>query len=251
VLSLLLPILLYGFEKSQKWLTLGECVVILQLFDVASGRTGSPFMASAMETGIFTVLSMLQYAVMASSILYMQSYSLKHEQKVDQSTQKLQNLAIRDGMTGAFNRTFMEGLIGDAINRSKRSKSPLSLLMIDVDNFKQINDTRGHHAGDEVLTSLVKLIDSSKRLTDYLGRWGGDELVLLLTDTSLQGAELLAEKLRARVDGTVFLHHSHLTISLGASTYQEGENIHAFLERADAAMYNAKRLGRNRVASRI
>jgi diguanylate cyclase (GGDEF)-like protein len=248
VLSLLLPMLVFGFEKAQKWLTLGECVVLLLLFDVVSGRIGDPRLASGTQMGLFTVLSMVQFAVLASTILYMQSYSLKHEQQVVQSTQKLQDLAIRDGMTGAFNRTFMERLIGDAINRSKRLKTPLSLLMIDVDHFKQINDTYGHRVGDEVLTSLAKLIDTSKRSTDYLGRWGGDELVLLLTGTNTQGAKLVAEKLRARVDGATFPQRNHVTISLGLSTYLEGENQAAFLERADASMYQAKRSGRNRVA---
>ena len=174
---------------------------------------------------------------------------MKHEQQVRQSHAKLQGMVIRDGMTGLFNHTFMEQLIGDAINRSKRSKTPLSLLMIDVDSFKKINDTLGHNAGDEALKHLAKLLQDNKRSTDYLGRWGGDELVLLLTDTNLQGAVSLAEKLRSLVESHTYPNDRHLTISLGASEYSSPDDVVGFIGRADAAMYRAKRGGRNRVAS--
>jgi diguanylate cyclase (GGDEF)-like protein len=150
-------------------------------------------------------------------------------------------------MTRLFNRKFLEQLIGDAINRSKRSKNPLSLLMIDVDFFKQINDNFGHNTGDSVLIRLAQLLNSNKRSTDYLGRWGGDELILLLTDTNLSGAANLAEKLRSLVNNHSFPHCKHLTISLGASEYQDGDSLARFIEKADVAMYRAKRGGRNKV----
>ena len=248
-LSLLLPILIYGFEKNQRWLTLGECIIVLLLFDIASMRTGNPLMVNTTSTtqGLFAVLSVVQVSALGGYILFMQGYMMNHEQKVAKSNQKLQNMAIRDGMTGLFNHAFMEQLTTDAINRSKRSRTPLSLLMIDIDLFKQVNDTLGHNAGDEVLQRLTRLLEGSKRSTDYLGRWGGDELVLLLTETNLQGAVNLGEKLRARVDSYAFPYSKHMTISLGASTYQEGESQADFIARADAAMYRAKQAGRNRV----
>jgi diguanylate cyclase (GGDEF)-like protein len=189
----------------------------------------------------------LQFSALAACLLYLQGYTMSHEQQVRQSNEKLHSLVVRDGMTGLFNHAFMEQLIGDAINRSKRSKNPLSLLMIDVDSFKQINDTLGHNAGDEVLKQIVKLLEGSKRSTDYLGRWGGDELVMLLTDTNLQGATNLAEKLRSLVENHPFPYHRRLTISLGASEYAEQDTVPGFIERADAAMYRAKHGGRNRV----
>jgi diguanylate cyclase (GGDEF)-like protein len=119
--------------------------------------------------------------------------------------------------------------------------------MIDVDFFKRINDTFGHNAGDDVLKELVHVLSSSTRSTDYLGRWGGDELVLLLTDTNLTGAANLAEKLRQRVDEHQFPHCKHLTISLGASLYRDGDTSVSLVERADASMYRSKRNGRNRI----
>jgi diguanylate cyclase (GGDEF)-like protein len=186
------------------------------------------------------------YIALAACILYVQHGMLQQAAQAKQATQKLQRQAIRDGLTGLFNHTFIDGLIGDAINRARRSNTPVSLLMIDVDNFKPINDNLGHNAGDEALKELVKVLGTNKRSTDYLGRWGGDELIMLLTDTDLAGASHLAEKLRSLVDTHSFQHGMHITISLGASQYQDGDTPISFIERADAAMYRAKRSGRNR-----
>jgi diguanylate cyclase (GGDEF)-like protein len=248
--SLLIPILIFGFEDHRKVVgVLGFCVLLFLIYDVTSTRVGAfqEEKLAGLSSGLFSVLSGLQYVGLAACVLYMQSYTMKHELQAQHSNEKLYRLAIRDGMTGIFNHTFMEQYISDAINRSKRSKCPLALLMIDVDFFKQINDNFGHNAGDEVLVSLVQVLNSNKRTTDYLGRWGGDELILLLTDTNLAGAANLAEKLRGLVDNHIFPHCKHLTISLGASEYQEGDSLASFIEHADVAMYRAKHGGRNRV----
>jgi diguanylate cyclase (GGDEF)-like protein len=248
--ALLVPILIFGFEERRKNVgVLGFCVLLFLIFDVASIRLGA-FQEEKLvgiSSGLFSIFSGLQYTGLAACVLYMQSYTIQHELQAQHSNEKLYRLAIRDGMTSIFNHTFMEQYITDAINRSKRSKSPLALLMIDVDFFKQINDNFGHNAGDDVLVNLVQVLNSNKRTTDYLGRWGGDELVLLLSDTNLSGAANLAEKLRRLVEAHVFPRSRRLTISVGVSEYQDGDNLASFIERADAAMYRAKRGGRNQV----
>jgi diguanylate cyclase (GGDEF)-like protein len=249
-LALLIPVIIYGFEGRQKVAgVLGVCVLAFLVFDIVSLRLGAfqTGIITGINHGLFSVLSVLQFVGLAVCVLYVQSYTMKYEQQVRLSNEKLQSQVVKDGMTGLYNHTFMEQLIGDAINRSKRSKTPLSLLMIDVDFFKHINDTFGHNAGDVVLIRLAQVLNSSKRTTDYLGRWGGDELVLLLNDTNLPGAARLAEKLRSLVESHIFPRGSHLTISLGASEYHDGDTLTSFLGRADAAMYHAKHGGRNRV----
>lgn len=248
--GLMLPLLVFGFEDRIKVVRVfGVCIVLFLFFDVAGIRLGifKDAHIYGVSTGLFSILSLLQYIGLAFCLLYMQSYTMKHEAQAQHSNEKLYHLAIRDGMTGIFNHVFMEQYITDAINRSKRSRNPLALLLIDVDHFKQINDNFGHNVGDEVLIGLIQLLNSHKRTTDYLGRWGGDELVLLLTDTNLSGASYLAEKLRRLVESHLFPHCRHLTISLGASEYRDGDTLMNFIEHADAAMYRAKRGGRNRV----
>jgi diguanylate cyclase (GGDEF)-like protein len=213
--GLLLPILIYGFEDRRKLVgVFGACLLIFLVFEVAVMRLGA-FEGedlAGVSHGLFSLLSIVQYAVLAGCIYFMQSYTMQHELEAQEHTEKLHRMAIRDGMTGIFNHTFMEQYISDAINRSKRSRNPLALLMIDVDLFKHVNDTFGHNAGDDVLKELIRVLSSSTRSTDYLGRWVGDELVLLLTDTDLPGAANLAEK---RLVKPPLPHYKHLTISLG------------------------------------
>ncbi len=248
--ALLLPILIFGFEERQKVAgVFAVCVLVFLVFEAASMRLGAypEEILAGVSHGLFSVLSVLQYIGLAACIYAMQSYMLQHELEAKQHNEKLRRLAIRDGMTGIFNHTYIEQFIADAINRSRRSKIPLSLLMIDLDYFKRINDSFGHNAGDEVLKELIHVLSTSTRSTDYLGRWGGDELVLLLTDTNLPGAANLAEKLRHLVEEHAFPYCKHLTISVGASIYQEGDTTVSLVGRADAAMYRAKRGGRNRV----
>ncbi|HSB66204.1 MAG TPA: GGDEF domain-containing protein, partial [Anaerolineales bacterium] len=247
--ALLVPMLIYGFEARKRVGVMGICVLIFLGYDVGSMRLGA-FQGqdiSGLNHGLFTSLSVLQYAALSGCVLYLQNYSLQHVLQAQHDHEKLKSMAIRDGLTGLFTHRFIESLIGDAINRSKRSGSPLALLMIDVDFFKQINDTLGHNAGDEVLVELSRMLKANKRATDYLGRWGGDELVMLLTDTDLSGAQNLAEKLRCLVEDHDFPNGRHVSISLGASQYQDGDTTSNFIGYADAALYSAKWGGRNRV----
>jgi diguanylate cyclase (GGDEF)-like protein len=248
--ALLSPVVIFGFERHQNTVGLiGVSLLVFLIFDIGSLRLGvfQGEYITGLSHGLFSVLSLLQYVGLAGCVLFLQDQFMKNQLEQQRTHEKLKKLAIKDGLTGLYNHKFMEEIIGDAINRSRRSHTPLALLMIDVDFFKQVNDTFGHNAGDEVLLRLTRLLDSHKRSTDYLGRWGGDELILLLTDTNLVGASNLAEKLRLLVKNHSFPHSKQLTISLGASEYHEGDNPAGFIARADAALYQAKRLGRNRL----
>lgn len=161
---------------------------------------------------------------------------------------ELKDAAHHDRLTGAFNRHFFDRLFEKECARSARLGEPLSLLILDIDHFKRINDEHGHLAGDEVLKQLVNHISQRVRETDILTRWGGEEFTLLLPDTSLEGARELAESLRTSVEATELVEGlPKLTISLGGTRIRTNESAKASFRRADEALYKAKDLGRNQV----
>lgn len=160
----------------------------------------------------------------------------------------LEHAANHDRLTGAFNRHFFDRLVEKECARSARQGEPLSLLILDIDHFKRINDDHGHLAGDEVLRQLVQHITARIREADVLTRWGGEEFALLLPDTSLEGARTVAESLRASVAAETFGSGlPRLTVSAGGTRFDPDESPKAAFRRADQALYQAKQSGRNRV----
>jgi diguanylate cyclase (GGDEF)-like protein len=167
---------------------------------------------------------------------------------VGELQRRLLEQAITDPLTGAFNRRHMETCLGEALDRNQRSGAPLSLLVADVDFFKRINDELGHEAGDGVLKGVVELLRDRLRRGDRLFRVGGEEFLVLLPDTPTAGAAAAAEQLRAAVAESALLADRAVTVSIGVAEHRLGETGDALIGRADAALYEAKRGGRNRVA---
>lgn len=172
-------------------------------------------------------------------------------QQLAAANERLERLAITDGLTEKFNHRYFHERVVLETERSGRNKSPLSLLMIDVDLFKHFNDTHGHLAGDGALKRVAALLSEDRRVNDVVARYGGEEFAVLLLDTPRRAALMVAEQIRERVASSrapEFLG-DRLTISLGVATCpddaQEGE---ALVDAADKALYRAKGLGRNRVA---
>jgi len=166
---------------------------------------------------------------------------------------EVQRLAITDGLTGTYNRRHFFELAEHELNRASRFGHPVSAIMLDVDHFKQVNDTYGHAAGDQVLRVLAERCGESIRGIDILGRYGGEEFAIILPATDLLGAQNTAERLRRCIsDVPVLTDRGDLaiTISLGvASNAQDDDgDVASLLNRADAAMYAAKQAGRNRGA---
>lgn len=165
---------------------------------------------------------------------------------------ELRELSQRDGLTGLYNRRYL----GDAMSRelalADRNKSPLSLVMLDVDHFKSINDNQGHQAGDAVLVQLAKLLTSMSRSTDWVCRYGGEEFLLVFTGASLANAFARAEGIRQACEAQVFAGSGgplKVTISAGVAAFPEhGTDVDSLLQKADRALYQAKRAGRNHVA---
>ncbi|WPN48552.1 MULTISPECIES: GGDEF domain-containing protein [unclassified Pseudomonas] len=158
--------------------------------------------------------------------------------------------ALRDPLTDTGNRIAMDQTLQREIELSRRHLQPLSLLMLDIDHFKRVNDTYGHSAGDEVLKAVAASIKNQLRNVDMVFRYGGEEFLILLSNTTREAAAMVGERLRFatqaedyQVDG----HPIELTVSLGCSTLLPGESADSLLRRADSAMYVAKREGRNRL----
>ena len=162
-------------------------------------------------------------------------------------TAKLEELATTDALTGAYNRRKFNGLILAEIARVRRYEHPLSLLILDIDHFKRVNDTHGHEAGDEVLVVLAGLIRAGIRATDSLARWGGEEFVVLSPEVTVDEAMGLAERLRSAAGAYEYSFAGRVTVSIGVAQHRAGETPDELFARADEALYAAKEGGRDRV----
>ncbi|RMF47323.1 MAG: sensor domain-containing diguanylate cyclase [Deltaproteobacteria bacterium] len=170
---------------------------------------------------------------------------------LERSQEVLHDMAMRDGLTGLYNRREFHHRLQAEFDRARRRQSPLSILMMDIDHFKKVNDTYGHLVGDEVLREVAARVGRHIRTMDFLARYGGEEFVII-TPEPHQGALVLAERIRAQVaDEPVLISDGQLlpvTISLGCATWpDQGETDLELVNLADQALYSAKEQGRNRV----
>ena len=159
----------------------------------------------------------------------------------------LQSLAITDTLTGIFNRRKFDETLKVEVQRSERYGAALSLIMFDIDHFKQVNDTRGHLIGDQILTALASFVSENIRTHDVLARFGGEEFTILAPGNSLAGGRKFAEKLCAAIERNDFPDASRITCSFGVTEHKHGDTAESFIKRADEALYRAKKNGRNRV----
>lgn len=164
-----------------------------------------------------------------------------------QMEKRLFKLATQDPLTGLYNRRYAVEAMNNFKNQSDRYGYPLSVMMLDIDNFKKINDTFGHDIGDEVLKALAKTIKENIRVSDIPSRWGGEEFLIVLPNTDLNGAVNLAERIRESVSQTKVGPVSKFTVSIGVAQYQFGETLNALVIKADRGLYEAKMSGKNRV----
>lgn len=160
---------------------------------------------------------------------------------------ELERLASTDHLTGAWNRAHFERTIAAELERCRAGRLPVSLVLVDIDRFKRVNDTHGHAAGDAVLRELVAVMRARIRASDLLFRWGGEEFAVLVSGAGWRGAERVAENLRQAVAGHDFPVAGRVTVSAGAAEHDGEESLPAWFGRLDAALYAAKAAGRDRV----
>ena len=158
-------------------------------------------------------------------------------------------IALFDQLTGLYNRRSFDIFFEKELARSNRYGHSLSVVLVDIDHFKKVNDTYGHATGDEVLKELARIIEENIRTSDYACRWGGEEFALLMPETGLRAAKEKAESIRKAVEGHLFTKAGILTASFGVSCPEKDELANVFFERVDRALYKAKDEGRNQVVA--
>ncbi|WP_019529571.1 GGDEF domain-containing protein [Dasania marina] len=172
---------------------------------------------------------------------------------VGKQEQLISNLAIRDSLTGIFNLRFMVERMNEEIANAQRYQTPLSVIYLDLDHFKKVNDQYGHPGGDEVLRKVTQAISLKTRAQDVFARVGGEEFAILLPQCSYTDAKDYAERIRLTIEQLSIEIPPHrsfgVTISLGVATLQEQESVNAFYQRADQNLYLAKQQGRNKAVA--
>jgi len=164
---------------------------------------------------------------------------------------RIEELSITDRLTGLYNRLKLDEMLSLHVSMAHRHKAPFSVIMLDIDKFKSVNDTYGHQVGDTFLQEIASVLKTNIRLEDVLGRWGGEEFLILLPNMTCEGALLLAEKLRLAIETYSFSTVGSRTSSFGVASYMQSDNTKTIVGRADEALYRAKANGRNRVEAEI
>ena len=180
-----------------------------------------------------------------------------HDSLEETFQKQMYDSALRDGLTKLFNKRYFQDRIRTEFAFAMRHKTPLSLILLDIDHFKKINDTRGHLTGDKVLSVLAEHVQGVVRTEDVLARWGGEEFAILCRETTANDAAVLAERIRAstaklRIDPGEGEAPVTITVSMGIAMVPDPEiaDVDAFLAAADEVLYRAKHAGRNRVVTR-
>lgn len=185
----------------------------------------------------------------AQSDLQATNESLIEAQKeLQHKNQMLEEMSNRDRLTGLFNRGYIDETLTSEIERAERYGNHLSIILVDIDHFKQVNDNFGHQMGDKVLQAVANVLTANLRSIDKLGRWGGEEFMIICPNSSIRQATLLAEKLRCEIEQIPINKLSHITASFGIAGFHRN-SMEQMVNEADAALYRSKDAGRNCVCA--
>jgi diguanylate cyclase (GGDEF)-like protein len=211
---------------------------------------GDPLGGLLVNLGVFAALrfiSMLIFGDAYVGVVKLTDHLRASQEKMRNELDQLWSTANTDRLTGAWNRTRLDSILKNEMDRRMRHGNPLCMLVMDIDHFKRVNDTKGHDVGDQVLIELVKRVNGALRASDTLVRWGGEEFVVLCPDTSLATAITLAERLRKVIEERPFVGTGKVTVSIGVAECRRRDSWAAWFKRADQAVYRAMEGGRNRV----
>ncbi len=171
----------------------------------------------------------------------------KQTLEIQKLNKELKRMSLEDDLTGCHNRRYFEALVIREQKKAIRYNANMSVIMLDIDFFKDVNDQYGHHVGDVVLKELAKIMSEHIRASDDLARWGGEEFIILLPNTGAEQAVQVAEKLRLKIEHNVFEYNLKITASFGVAEYIQHESYDNLFKRVDSAVYLAKEKGRNQV----
>ena len=242
-----------GFANSYIDSVAEKTVEILSSYNLDPGNF-KPYSELMMEANEELGRINLSYEQLVIKLKQEKNRAEKFASELQTANEKLRELAFRDGLTGLYNHRYFQELMEREMERASRYGHPLSLIMIDIDHFKKINDTHGHPQGDIVLKKIAAVISSALRSSDIAARYGGEEFSIILPETALKGAAVLAERIRVAVEKLkIPLNGKQITqtVSLGVTTYDPDKKKikkGIIIDLADKAMYLSKEKGRNRVS---
>ena len=226
-----------------------------QLILVISAHTESNKLLKLIDIGIYKFLQKpVNYKDLVNSLSLIISKIKREKNFVELETkvkniknhnEKLNELVLTDKLTSIYNRRFIDNVLTEKL--SNKHNSDLTIIFIDIDNFKLINDVHGHIVGDQILIEFANVLKNNIRSNDLLGRWGGEEFIIISDNTDLEAARNIAEKLRVIVSEAKFSKINKLTASFGLASYEEKDCITSLIQKADYSLYKAKKDGKNRV----
>ena len=206
-------------------------------------------MPSAFASHIDAIIALIIVSFMLSTSIHVVLFAYRCERKkASRLNRQLQSFAIKDPLTRLYNRRYLSEQLSIHTEIAQKKETPFSVIMLDIDHFKKINDTYGHLVGDCVLQNVARILHQETSSRDIAGRYGGEEFLLLLFDSNLEEAASLAEKIRLHIENTLFTKGNvHLTISGGVAAYTDGMEALDLIAVADKNLYHAKQTGRNKI----
>lgn len=231
---------------------LGRLITIFSFLIIFLGII---WIQSMNDASLFNITSLVNLIFSATCITILISFSELSRSKaydfIRLKNEDLLRLSHTDALTGISNRLKLDEVMIKELARIRRGTPHFSVIMGDLDLFKRFNDNYGHLAGDQILVEIASAIVPICRLTDTVGRWGGEEFLIICPETPLEGAMILAEKVRRAVESLPLHRYGSITISCGVTTSKSGDDINTIIQRADKALYLAKSDGRNQIRSVI